>query len=209
MRGLDGRSAGQIFERVTDANRYQFDQRCRTTAIETATAAGLKGALSINFMPNAVYEPRNCIRHTLWTADKCDFDITRIIFEFTEGEHVSDVSHLKSIIETYREFGFRTAIDDFGAGYSGLNLLVDVVPDLIKLDRHIIIDIDEDPVRQTIVRNMVRLCDDLGIEIVAEGVETARELALLRSFGIDLVQGYYLARPQLGKLQTEPDNPVS
>lgn len=208
VRGKDGRSAGQIFEHVTEANRYQFDQRCRTTAIEAATAAGLQGALSINFMPNAVYEPRNCIRHTLWTADKCDFDIKNIIFEFTEGEHVTDVSHLKNIIETYQQFGFRTAIDDFGAGYSGLNMLVDVVPDLIKLDRHLIINIDEDPIRQAIVNNLVYLCHDLGVQVVAEGIETAGELGLLRSLGIDLIQGYYLAKPQLESLQIKPDNAI-
>lgn len=204
VRGQDGRSAGEIFQHVTVENRYQFDQRCRTTAIEVATRAGLQGALSINFMPNAVYEPRNCIRHTLWTADKCDFDIRNIIFEFTENEQIRDTGHLKNIIETYRQFGFRTAIDDFGAGFSGLNLLVDVVPDLIKLDRHLIIDIDTDETRQAIVRNIVCLCTDLGVQIVAEGVETAGELSQLRALGIDLIQGYYLARPQFEYLQTTP-----
>ncbi|WP_227268446.1 EAL domain-containing protein [Roseobacter weihaiensis] len=205
IRGKDGRSAAQIFEHVNDENRYQFDQLCRTTAIEVATAAKLDGKLSINFMPNAVYEPRNCIQHTLWTADKCDFDIKNIIFEFTENELIRDAGHLKNIVETYQKFGFQTAIDDFGGGYSGLNLLVDVVPDLIKLDRHLIVDIDQSPVRQNVVKSMQSLCKDLGVQLIVEGVETVGELNQLRDLGVNLIQGYYLAKPQFESIQTEPD----
>ena len=209
VRGKDGRTAGQISEHVTEQNQYRFDQLCRTTAIEVATALGVEGKLSINFMPNAVYEPRNCIRHTLWTADKCDFDTRNIIFEFTENECVRDTSHLKNIVETYRQFGFQTAIDDFGAGYSGLNLLVEVVPDLIKLDRQLIIGIDADIVRQAVVKNLKYMCDDLGVQVIAEGIETAGELDQLSDLGISLVQGYYLARPQYESLQIKVDHPIS
>lgn len=206
VRGKDGRSAGQIFEHVTDQNRYRFDQRCRSTAIEVATKAGLKGALSINFMPNAVYEPRNCIQHTLWTADKYDFDITKIIFEFTENEYMRDVPHLKNIVETYQEFGFRTAIDDFGAGFSGINLLADIVPDIIKLDRHLVTGIDRNKVRQAIVRHIKSMTDDLGVLLVAEGIEDQGEFDQLRDLGINLLQGYYLAKPQFERLQVQPNS---
>lgn len=205
VRGKDGRGAGEIFACVDDQNRYQFDQRCRTTAIEVATSAGLQTALSINFMPNAVYEPRHCISHTLWAADKCDFDVNNLIFEFTECEPVRDVAHLKNIVETYKQFGFRTAIDDFGAGYAGLTLLADVIPDLIKLDRQLIINIDNDPIRQKIVANTLSLCNQLGIDVIAEGIETADELEFLRELGVQYIQGYYLARPQFEQLQTDPD----
>ncbi len=203
VRGKDGRSAGQILDLVTEDNRYQFDQLCRATAITVASAAGLNGRLSINFMPNAVYEPRNCIQHTLRTAEKCKFDITNLVFEFTEQELIKDPKHLINIIETYKQYGFLTAIDDFGAGFSSLKLLVDVVPDLIKLDRYLIIDIDKDPVRQKIVAHMIALCADLGVTPVVEGVETPQELELLRSLGVKLVQGFLLASPQLEALQTE------
>lgn len=209
VRGKDGRTAKQIFEHVTEANRYRFDQLCRTTAIEVASNAGIDGALSINFMPNAVYEPKNCIQHTLWTAEKHDFDIKNIIFEFTEQDDLHDVGHLKNIIETYRQYGFRTAIDDFGAGSSGLNLLVDVVPDIIKLDRYLIIGIHEDPVRQIIVTNLIALCRDLGVTVIVEGVERIDEFSWLRDAGVMLIQGYLLAKPQFEALQTVSDYPFS
>ncbi len=208
VRGADGRGAGQIFEHVTDANRYHFDQTCRTTAIRVATELGIDSPISINFMPNAVYEPKNCIQQTLRAAERYDFDIRRIIFEFTEAENVMDSSHLISIIGTYRELGFRTAIDDFGAGYSGLNLLADIVPDIIKFDRHLIIDVDRDRTRQILVRNLVKMCGDLGVVPIAEGIETSAELETLQSLGLRLIQGYHLAKPRFADFTTEPLNPI-
>lgn len=209
VRGKDGRGAGQIFEKVTEENRYRFDQLCRKTAIEVATRVGMTSALSINFMPNAVYEPSHCIAQTLWAADKYDFDITRIIFEFTEVEMVRDTQHLINIMETYREIGFRTAIDDFGAGFSGLNLLADVVPNIIKLDRHLITGLHQDRVRQAIVKRTKQLCDDLGVDVVAEGIEQREELEALAALGITLLQGYCLARPQFEQIKCVPDIDLS
>ena len=84
----------------------------------------------------------------------------------------------------YREFGFKTAIDDFGAGYSGLNLLADFQPDLIKLDMALVRDIHLDRVRQTIVRNVVNMCRELGVEVIAEGIEDAQERDFLADCGI-------------------------
>ena len=150
--------------------------------------------LSINFMPNAVYEPRACIRQTLETARRTDFPLDRIIFEFTEVEKL-DTAHLLNILRSYREIGFKTAIDDFGAGYSGLNLLTRFQPDIVKLDMDLIRGIDLDPVKQVVVRRTLDMLKDLGISVVCEGVETAEEFATLTELGVDLIQGYFVARP--------------
>lgn len=197
VRGPNGEGAGFVLDRVTHENRYAFDQKCRVTAIESASRAGIRDRISINFMPNAVYKPENCIQTTLWAADKCDFPLENIIFEFTEGEAVSDLGHLKNIFEEYRSHGFLTAIDDFGAGYSGLIRLADLRPDLLKLDMALIRDIQNHPRRRKIVSAMVRLCDDLGITVIAEGIESEDELYCLEDMGIGLFQGYLLARPRL------------
>ena len=130
VRGLNGEGAGQILSAVDDASRYAFDQQCRVKAIELATRLDLGATdanLSINFMPNAVYEPRACIRATLEAARTNGFPLDRIIFEFTENEPL-DTAHLINILQTYRLIGFKTAIDDFGAGYAGLTLLSKFVP---------------------------------------------------------------------------------
>jgi EAL domain-containing protein (putative c-di-GMP-specific phosphodiesterase class I) len=155
-------------------------------------------------MPNAVYEPRTCIRRTLVAAERYDFPIENIIFEFTETESVRDKAHLRHIIESYKAMGFRTAIDDFGAGYSGLSLIADVVPDIIKIDRELVTGIHRDRVRRSIVANLVLMCEDLGIDIVAEGIEERAEAEALRELGIHLLQGFYLARPSFESLIHAP-----
>jgi EAL domain-containing protein (putative c-di-GMP-specific phosphodiesterase class I) len=106
-----------------------------------------------------------------------------------------DKEHLKRIIKEYKRQGFKTAIDDFGAGYSGLNLLAEFQPDLIKLDMELTRRIDSDEVRQAIVRGILGVCQALQIEVVAEGIETIAEFETLRGMGVPYMQGYLLARP--------------
>lgn len=195
VRGLDGQGAAHVLGKVTDENRYAFDQRCRVKAVELGAALGVQSLLSINFMPNAVYAPERCIRTTLEAAAACNFPVERILFELTESERIEDVAHLRNIVTHYRARGFRTAIDDFGAGYSGLNLLAELQTDYIKLDMALVRAIDRSYARQAIVKGILSVCRDLGIAPIAEGVETIEELHVLVDLGIELFQGYLLARP--------------
>lgn len=195
VRGPAGQPAGEIFARLSDENLYRFDQACRIKAIELAARLGLDTNLSINFMPNAVYRAESCIQATLSAAAEHGFPVERIIFEITEADRVDDRAHLRNIVQYYKQRGFRTAIDDFGAGYAGLNLLAEFVPDLVKLDMDLVRGIDGDRTRQAIVRHMVGLCMQLGVDVIAEGIETAAELSAVRDLGIRKVQGYLLARP--------------
>ena len=195
VRGIHGEGALSVLDQVNDSNRYRFDQRCRTQAIAAAADLGMQSYLSINFMPNAVYRPELCIRSTLEAARAHNFPLDRLIFETLENEHVDNYRHLTNILREYREFGFKTAIDDFGAGYSGLNLLADFQPDLIKLDMALIRDVDKDRVRQVIVQGIVTICEQLGVTVIAEGIESAGERDFLSDCGIFLMQGYWFARP--------------
>lgn len=194
-RGLNGEPAGSVFEHVNDDNLYRFDQTCRVKAIKLAAHLGISSLLSINFMPRAVYKPELCIRTTLAAAESFGFPKERIIFECTESEQVDDLSHLLGIFHYYQMQGFKTAIDDFGAGYSGLNLLADFVPDIIKLDMALIRHVDKDHKRQSIVKGVMQICDDLGIDVIAEGTETREEVKALVDQGVKLFQGFYFAKP--------------
>jgi EAL domain-containing protein (putative c-di-GMP-specific phosphodiesterase class I) len=206
VRGINGEGALSILAHVNDDNRYRFDQLCRTRAIEGAAALNMQTHLSINFMPNAVYRPELCIRSTLEAAKKYDFPIDRLIFETLESQPVDNYRHLTNILREYREFGFKTAIDDFGAGYSGLNLLADFQPDLIKLDMALIRDVDRDRVRQAIVRGIVTICAELNVTVIAEGIESAGERDFLADCGIFLMQGYWFAKPAFKALaQVAPE----
>lgn len=202
VRGLNNESAGEVFSHVHDSNRYRFDQVCRTKAIQLASKLGVPGFLSINFMPNAVYQPERCLRTTLAAAELYNFPVEKIIFEITEGEKVDDLAHLRMIVEYYRKRGFKTAIDDFGAGYAGLNLLSEIQTDIIKLDMALIRNIDQDRVRQAIVRGVMQVSDELSAKVIAEGIETREEWDTLQSLGIELFQGFYFARPAFQALAT-------
>ncbi len=195
VRGLGGEGAQSILSQVTEQNRYSFDQTCRVKAIEQASELGMTSMLSINFLPNAVYRAEACIRLTLATAKKCAFPAEQIMFEVIESEQSSDLAHLKSIFRDYEQRGFTTAIDDFGAGYAGFDFLVEFVPDIIKIDMALLRGIDAHRERQIVVSGIVRICNELGVRVLAEGVETRAEFDFLRTLEIDLFQGYLFAKP--------------
>jgi EAL domain-containing protein (putative c-di-GMP-specific phosphodiesterase class I) len=204
VRGENGEGAAEVIARVTPELLYRFDQTCRVKAIATAAALGLNTRLSINFNPNAVYEPASCIRMTLAAATACGFDTAKLIFEMTESQRISDVDHMARIVRDYHARGFLTAIDDFGAGHAGLNLLAAFQPDVVKLDMALIRGVDHLPVSQAICAGVVGICRAVGCTVLAEGVETIEEYRCLRAMGIDLFQGYLIGRPT-----TEAIEPVS
>ncbi|WP_442906335.1 EAL domain-containing protein [Halomonas sp. MES3-P3E] len=200
VRGPNGESAFSILEQVTKDLMYRFDQACRIKAIELASKLGMQEKLSINFLPNAVYEPRACIQATLETAHRVGWPTEQLNFEITETERVKDRGHMRRIIESYREMGFTTSLDDFGNGYANLDLLTDLRPDTLKLDRDLVMECDSDKRRQAILRSLVALASTLGTQLIAEGVETREESRCLVELGIPMQQGYYFSYPNLEAL---------
>ena len=210
VRGLSGEGAFEVLSKISPEQKYRFDQDCRVKAIELASRlfpTGEELMLSINFMPNAVYQPAACLRATLLAAERCSFPTSSVMFEFTENEEVLDTAHLTNIITEYRKHGFTTAIDDFGAGHAGLGLLVDFQPDLIKIDMLLIRGIDTSPARQAVVAGIMGITKALDITVLAEGVETEAEFLVLKTAGIRLFQGYWFAKPafeELPQIQSWP-----
>ena len=194
-RGLNNESAYSVISKVNDENRYLFDQHCRVKAIALAAKLKLDSMLSINFLPNAVYKPERCIRTTLEAAKKYGFSTDKIMFEFTENEKIENSDIVKNIVEYYKKSGFKTALDDFGAGHAGLGLLADFQTNIIKIDMGLIRNIDQDKARQFIIKNCVNLFNDLNITPLVEGIETKEEMLWLRDIGIELMQGYLFAKP--------------
>lgn len=207
VRGPAGEPAPTVLSRITDGNRYQFDQACRGKAIEIASRLGMQSLLSINFLPNAIYRPELCIRSTLVAARTHGFPIDRIIFETVEGEQVNDGKWLSEVLREYQRIGFLTAIDDFGAGFAGLNLLADFQPDIVKLDMALVRGIDTNKPRRAIVAGVSTMCRELGIRVIAEGIETDDEMRCLRDLGIELMQGYWFGRPQFEAVTPGDDIP--
>ena len=190
-------SPAQLLEWARAENLLSMlDRVCRETHLRNAASTLPRGTrILINFMPTAIYEPAFCLRSTLRVIEKLKLDPARVVFEVVESEEVKDEDHLRKILDYYRKAGFMTALDDLGAGSSGLGLLASLSPDLIKLDRHLVTKAALNKNYAAVVRGLAQIARDCGQLILAEGIETADELRVMGELGIDLFQGFYLARP--------------
>ena len=120
----------------------------------------------------------------------------RVVLEVTETEAIRDYGRARARIAALRERGFRIALDDLGSGYSSLNLLAQLEPDIVKLDMELVRGIEREGRTRRLVQHLIEFCRGEGFVTVAEGIETAAELAVVTELGVDLVQGYLLAHPQ-------------
>jgi len=175
---------------------FMLDRVCRETHISNAAAA-IPGdtAILINFLPTAIYDPSFCLRTTRAAAKRSGLDPSRVIFEVVESEQVSEMKHLRNILDYYREAGFRCALDDVGAGYAGLTMLAELSPDLIKIDRELVIQAPASKMHRIICNALVQIAHQSDKLCLAEGIETAEEYDVMRGIGVDLVQGYYFGKP--------------
>lgn len=180
---------------------FKMDRMCRESALKTAAVKQITQKIFINFMPTAIYDPEFCLNSTMKWAKQLEFNPKNIIFEVVETEAVKDKNHLKNILQYYRNEGFLIALDDVGEGYSSLNMLINLKPDIIKIDRNIIENIDKDDLKQSTYKALATLAKENGIQVLAEGVESRFELEMVQELGVDLVQGYYFGKPQAEPLR--------
>jgi EAL domain-containing protein (putative c-di-GMP-specific phosphodiesterase class I)/ActR/RegA family two-component response regulator len=135
-------------------------------------------------------------------ADPLSLHANRVVLEITERAPLERVGDLRDLVARLRARGFRIAVDDLGAGYAALSSFASLEPDVVKLDMSLVRDVDHHPTRRKLVASITELCRDLGILVVAEGIETESERDVLVDLGCDLLQGFLLGRP-------EPLHPVS
>jgi blue light- and temperature-responsive anti-repressor len=195
VRGSADEPASFVYSSFNPSQLYHFDRWARTRAIALAAALGVEVSLSLNFLPKSLDTLPDAVSSTIDAARSASIPLQRIILEVTENEIIHDPGRFASMMNVHRAQGLRFAIDDFGAGYSGLNLLAEFQPDIVKLDIQLVRNIDNNGPRQAIVRALIQACDDLGIDVLAEGVETQAEQRWFRRFGVRLFQGYLYARP--------------
>jgi EAL domain-containing protein (putative c-di-GMP-specific phosphodiesterase class I) len=122
----------------------------------------------------------------------------QVVLEITERAALDGIHELSSRVTRLRSLGYRIAIDDLGAGYAGLTSFAQLEPEVVKVDMSLVRGIDNSPVKQKLVRSIIALCTELGIQLVAEGIETPAERDALIALGGDLCQGYLFARPGRG-----------
>ncbi|MDZ7787925.1 MAG: EAL domain-containing protein [Halofilum sp. (in: g-proteobacteria)] len=179
---------------------FMFDRVCREIHIARAAAsgAGPDHMFLINFLPSVIYEPEFCLRTTVGAIEGTGLRPEQIVFEVVETEAIEDHEHLRNILCYYRSNGFRAALDDVGAGYSGLSLIADLDPDLIKIDRGLVANADRSAGHAEVCRAIIGLARSRGRQVLAEGIETASQRDFMRTLGVDLMQGYFFGRPAAG-----------
>jgi EAL domain-containing protein (putative c-di-GMP-specific phosphodiesterase class I) len=147
-----------------------------------------------------------CLFLNLHPADLADSELfqsvapltqlaSRVVLEVTERAAIEEVDSVERRVHELREYGFRIAVDDLGAGYAGLSSFALLEPEIVKLDVSLLRDIDQSPVKQKLVASMTSLCKDMGFLVVAEGIETPAERDCVATLGCDLLQGFLFARP--------------
>ena len=196
VRGPGGESAATVLQQVATADLHDFDRRARVIAVAQASRLRIPCRLNLNFLPQSLGASPDAITSIFEAAIAYDFPIERIVLEVSEGEVIDDPVQLGRALNAYfRAQGLTVSIDDFGAGYAGLNLLADFQPDSVKIDMHLVRDIDSRGPRQAIVRAILQACVDLGIDVIAEGVETEAEYKWFLEANVRYFQGYLFAKP--------------
>ena len=189
-------SPTQLFEVATRVGRLaDLDILCRQVVIKQFSQLGLPGRLFINIDPYSLIHEHFREGQTLEFIEQAGLNPSQVIIELTETHPVEDVKLMQQAMDHYRQMGFRVALDDLGAGYSGLKLWSELRPDIVKIDRHFIQGVDEDRTKQQFVSAILKTATALGCRVITEGVETEKEYATLRKIGVEMVQGYYFCRP--------------
>lgn len=191
---------------ITLGRVTELDLLCRQSGIKAFKKNDLSGKLFLNTTPQALFDPNHRTGLTLEYLNSLGVDPKNVVIELTEHHPMVDCSIMSAALAHYRNMGFEIAIDDLGAGYSGLRRWSELRPEYVKIDRHFIQNIHSDSVKQSFVRSIIDIASGLNCKVIAEGIESREEYQVLSEIGIKLGQGYYFARPQAAPPQTLPSS---
>ncbi|MEL0640217.1 bifunctional diguanylate cyclase/phosphodiesterase [Pseudoalteromonas aliena] len=189
---------GKLFEIAHEQGLIsELELLCRSKAIENFVRLNLQGKLFLNVSPKTLLDPCHPKGETLHLIEHFGLSAKRVVIEVTEQEKVDDGFLLLKTIAHYRALGFTIAIDDLGAGYSGLKQWSELCPDFVKIDRYFIDYCDQSEVKKEFLKSITVLARATNTAVIAEGIERVEELALVKSLGIHYIQGFLLERPSL------------
>ncbi len=186
----------RLFEMASAADLvFELDRQCRRRALTASRTLPRDAVLFVNVVPSAMYDPEFQGPALLRFLGALDLEPGRIVLEITEKYAIENYTMFAESLEEFTKAGFRIAVDDVGAGYSGLEKIAHLNPRYLKLDLKLIKDIDSSYIRREMTRALKAFADRIGSTIIAEGIEREAELRVLMDLGIDYGQGFLLARP--------------
>ncbi|UUZ93744.1 EAL and GGDEF domain-containing protein [Paenibacillus sp. P25] len=176
---------------------YPVERLARQKAIQNAWVGGGDELLFINISAQILNDPHFLPEQLMELLKAKGMKPQQVVFEITERSSIEDFGAALESLEQFRRQGYRIAIDDAGAGYSSLQVIAELHPDFIKMDRSLIQELHKNKVKEYILESCVSFAQKMDIPLIAEGIETREELVKLTRMGVDYGQGYYLGRPGL------------
>ncbi len=185
-----------LFDAASRDNRlFELDILCRKVAITAFLQRQLTGKLFINVIPEILLHEDYPQGITRKLVTECGLSPSDIVIELTEQYPIGDYHLMREATNHYRQMGFAIAIDDLGAGYSGLRTWSELKPDFVKIDRHFLQDIHSDPNKRQFVSSMIEIAREVNCRVIGEGIEIREEYLCAERLNIEMAQGYYFSRP--------------
>ena len=199
IRGPSNSSLHSPFNLFTTAEQFNLSTKleflCREITIQRYADLDIKEKLFINASPLVLLQPEFKKGETLKLLDQYGVNPRAVVIELTEHKPADNYEIMRASAKHYRSMGFEIALDDLGAGYSGLRLWAELLPEYVKIDKHFIHALHNDPVKLNFVRSIQSMAASLNCNVIAEGIETEEEFKAIEKLGIAHAQGFYFARP--------------
>jgi EAL domain-containing protein (putative c-di-GMP-specific phosphodiesterase class I) len=194
--GTEYESPSLLFDSSHEADMaFELDRFCRKRAFENAKLVKLNRQLFINCLPAAIHDPEFKGKPLEALLNEVGLVPSQIVMEISERYAIENYEMFRQAVSYYKEIGFSIAIDDTGAGHSSLETVVELRPQVLKLDLSLVHGVADNKVKQELVRAIVTLADSMQCQVIAEGIETREELDILYQLNVPYGQGYYIGRP--------------
>ena len=195
--GLEGADA--LFQAATDHGLLvELDRLCRRRALLSSGRVPSNARLFVNTLPTTMRDPQFRGKALIDFLDKAQVAPSRIVIEITEKLVIDNYALFRETMSYFTDLGMSFAVDDVGAGYSGLESIAHLKPDFLKIDTVLVRDVHSSPVNQAMVKAIVAIGHGIGATVIGEGIHSEDEAQALRAIGVDFGQGFHLARPDPG-----------
>jgi EAL domain-containing protein (putative c-di-GMP-specific phosphodiesterase class I) len=174
---------------------FELDCVCRESGLRGAVDFPAGTKLFLNIRPTTIHDPSFQEARLIETLERRQLAPTDVVFEISEQESIASFGAFREMRDYYRSLGFQFALDDTGTGYAGLEELLEIEPDYIKIDRAMVSGVDQDPARQDMLTALLQLAEKMGAQVIGEGLDTIEELEMLGRLGIRFGQGWLFGHP--------------
>ncbi len=194
--GTEFHSPVALFQAAAEEDMvFELDCLCRASGLRGAVDFPSGTKLFLNILPTTIHDPNFREERLIKTLEECRLSPSDVVFEISEQESIENFADFKEVRDKYRQLGFQFALDDTGSGYAGLEALLELTPEFIKMDRAFVSGVDQDPARQDLLAALLTLAEKMGSKVIGEGLDTLEELEMLGKLGIHYGQGWLFGRP--------------